>query len=153
VKLSRDLMVEIAKTTLSKKGVIVLTRTLEESDEWNLRFRQFVMDLYPERKGTETRVPESHVLKPAKSGYSKLHSGGWALFHPVEDLGPDDHVGSPDYVYWPTQGMDYERLPYLTWQEERRKSVWRPILVKGELDKPKKPGAPLTAWDILLKDD
>jgi hypothetical protein len=151
VKLSRELMVEIAKTALSKKGVIVLTRTLEESDEWNLRFRQFVLELHSKRTG-DPKTPENHVLKPAKSGYSKLHSGGWALFHPVEELDPDDSVGAPDYVYWPTQGMDYERLPYLKWQEERRRSVWRPILVKGDLDKPK-PGAPLTAWDHLLKDD
>jgi hypothetical protein len=149
VKLSRELMVEIASTALSKKGVIVLTRTMKESDEWNLRFRQFVVDLYTDRAG---KVPENHILKPAKSGYSKLMSGGWALFHPVEELDPDDEVGSPDYVYWPTQGMDYERLPYLVWQEERRKSIWRPILVKGELDKPK-PGAPMTAWDHLLRDD
>ena len=79
--------------------------------------------------------------------FVKVGKSAWILFHAAQDLDPGD-IARADYVYWPTEGLDYERVTFPDWRTLRPQSPWRPLSVRVEEET--EPGAPKSAYDIIL---
>lgn len=150
-RLTRALFAEVAHLAFLQRGRIVfLVQTEAQADKLATRFRKVLN----EESSTEGWAARSgNLALPSKSnpGFVQLYCGGWVFFQAINDLEADEDIGQVQWVYWPTEGGNYERVSYDFWRQERRKgSVYRPILV-AEV-KTKTSGS-RTAWDIILDGD
>jgi hypothetical protein len=150
-RLTRGFLVEVAHQVYSLRGhVVLLVRTETQGDRLADRFRKILLEEFP----LTTRGSEPPLLRPtgANPSFVSLFNGGWCLFHPITDLDADDDVGHVQFVYWPTEGGNYEKVDYEFWRKERQQGhVFRPLLVM-QTKAPSKKG-PRTAWDRILEDD
>jgi hypothetical protein len=152
-RLNRDLFLEVADAALAKGRILFLCQELTQADRLADRFRKALMDRAIEEGMGEVSA-RTRLFRPAGSNPSfvQLLNGGWVFFYPAKDLGPDEDVGHAQFVYWPSEGGNYEKVGFDFWRKERRKGcIYRP-LTTAEEKAPKKKG-PRTAWDRLLEDD
>lgn len=166
-KLDKRLLSEVAETILEGRTALFLTpSTLGETtnrqeiaDRVADRFRKaFIETARTVRNCAELTARK--LLRPEGSNPSFVkmveRETGWVFFHPNEDVSVNDPVGTPNFVYWPTEGADYQKVPYLSWRRERRDSLWRPVHFKGALEWEDAPveaaRAPKDGWAALLED-
>ena len=179
-KLDKQLMSEVAETVLKGSTSLFLTPGLTAiaglatqhetpgisysdsrqafADRVADRFRKaFVEKAQEIRKCSELTARK--LMQPERTNPSFVQMSGsetgWVFFHPNEDISPADEIGNPAFVYWPTEGGDYQKIPYVLWCRERAKSVWRPVHLGGSLkweDPPTEAKKPRDAWNALLED-
>jgi hypothetical protein len=157
-KLDKKLRLEVAQTVLDGGSVLFLTPNSEMTDRVADLFRKAFVENAMEVKGC-AELTARKLMKPegANPSYVQLAKGpGHAFFHPNQDMTADEEIGNPTFVYWPTEGGDYQKVPYNTWKRERRAHLWRPVHLKGQLlweDTPAVVAGPLNAWAKILEDD
>lgn len=179
-KLDKQLLVEVAETVIRGSGAFFLTpgltaisalgATLTSPGDPDGGDRQAFADRVADRfrktfieKAQEIRkcseLTARKLMQPERTNPSFVQMSGsetgWVFFHPNEDISPTDEIGNPSFVYWPTEGGDYQKISYVIWCRERAKSVWRPVHLSGALKwEDPKPEAqkPRDAWNALLED-
>lgn len=153
-RLTRELLVEVAGAAMEKKRMVFLCQTIEQADRLADRFRKALIDEAIEQGMGDVKA-RTKLFRPPGSNPSfvQLMNGGWVFFYPANDLTADEDIGGPEFVYWPSEGGNYEKVTYSFWQNERRKGcIYRPVTTAEAKTPPKKKG-PRTAWDRLLEDD
>jgi hypothetical protein len=93
------------------------------------------------------------ALKPEGMNptFVQVTNGGWVFIDAAEELSPEDEIGQPQFVYWPSEGGAYEKVAYDLWKRARLAgNVFRPVTIATP--KKKTEGRP-TAWDRLLEED
>lgn len=149
-RLSPEMMQEIAGLAVFNKGrVILLTRDEAQAETTATHLRAAIRDLL----SGIPRTPTSPVLKPEgmNPAFLQLTNGGWVFVWSVTDMTADDDMGSPHFVYWPSEGGAYEQVSYPFWQKLRRAGgVYRPVTVAPPV---RADGAPRTVWDRLLVEE
>lgn len=137
MRLGPELLALLLADVKERQKVIFLTDTAETAEKAAARFVRAMGD-------------EGQTIQPSKNNpcFLRVPKGPWVLFHATADLDSEDDVGAADIVYWPTEGLDYERVAYADWKPLRRASVWRPLHVRVEEERD--PNAPATAYDHLL---
>jgi len=124
-----------------KERVIVLLRSKGTATLAADKFRDHMAEnLYADKLRATGTNPD----------FVKLTTGAWVFFIACEDLEPDDEVGHPDLVLWPTEGGDYAFVKHREWKQIRanQSSPWRPIAVA-----PAEPEAEGSVWDRLQGKD
>ena len=155
-RLTRALLVEVAKSAIEHGRLVFLCHAsggLALADRLSDRFRKALIDEAVEQ-GWSQITARTKLFRPAGSNPSfvQLTSGGWVFFYPANDLTADEDIGGPEFVYWPSEGGNYEKVSYDFWRRERRTGcIYRPVTT-AEAKPPKKKG-PRTAWDRVLEDD
>jgi hypothetical protein len=160
-RLSAEMMEEIAVSALSKGRCILLVKTPEQAEKIALKVRLGIEkelrenpDNYvPQRVRGTLAVPSRPSLKPvgANPTFVQLTHGGWVFVWPADDMHPDEELGQPQVVYWPSEGGTYEKVTYELWKQSRLKGdIYRPMSVTAP--KKKGTGRP-TAWERLLSDE
>ena len=175
-KLDKRLLAEVAETIIDGRTALFLTPSFTVGDTKphiaNLSERQKFADHVADRFRKAffaqamllrncAEITARKLLRPEGTNPSFIQmvspETGWVFFHPNEDITAEEDIGTPTFVYWPTEGASYQKIPYLVWRRERAKSVWRPVHLKGHLDwedVPTEPArAPRDAWAALLDDD
>lgn len=124
-----------------RKRVIVLVRDVSQSTAAAdaLRAHLAGTDLGPK-------------VKPSgrNADFVKLSTGAWAFFIACTELAPDEDVGQPDFVLWPTEGGVYATVTHSDWKAVRTQSdsPWRPLAVFDDAE----PVEPDSVWDRLVSD-
>jgi hypothetical protein len=138
---------EVAMDTFTKVRNILLVKSFEQAEKVSTKLRDIITEHMAAMMGKRP------VLRPAgqNPNFIRLSTGGWVFVWPIDDLEPDESLGDPTSVYWPTEGGQYERVPFATWRKSRLEgNLYRPVtvtLVKREgSDRP-------TVWDRILEDD
>jgi len=168
-RLDKRLLTEVAETILEGRSALFLTPSTlgettvrqEVADRVADRFRKaFIEAAQMHRNCAE--VTARKLLRPEMNNPSFVKMAGretgWVFFHPNEDVvHADEDFAAPNYVYWPTEGADYQKFSYLSWRRERRLNVWRPVHLEGALAWEDPPGevaarGPKDAWAALLED-
>lgn len=153
-RLSVEMMEEIARAALMKGRMILLVKTPEQADKISTRLRTALAKELVENPSLYTPARgRGPLLKPMGSNPSfvQLTHGGWVFIWPADDMSADEELGQPQYVYWPSEGGTYEKVPYNIWQAARAAGhVYRPVSIATP--KKKNPGRP-TAWDRLMADE
>ncbi len=181
-KLDKRLLAEVAETIIGGETALFLTPGIAGSDrppipgdpshaaamKDRLNFTDRVADRFRRafiEKAMEMRncaeLTARKLLRPEGSNPSFIQmvgrETGWVFFHANEDMTAREEIGNPAFVYWPTEGADYQKIPYLSWRRERAGSVWRPVHMKGSLTWEDAPVVPARgardAWAHLLDDD
>lgn len=154
-RLTREFLSEVARAAIEKARLVFLVQDLDQADRLADRFRKALIDEAVEQ-GVSEIAARTKLFRPAGANPSfvQMVNGGWVFFYPAKDLAADDEIGHAQYVYWPSEGGNYEKVSFDFWRRERRKgAIFRPVsTAEGAAAKPKKKGRP-TAWDRLLEDD
>ena len=156
-RLSPEMIQEIAGLAFNKGRVILLTRDEAQAEKAAVHLREVIQRLCAEVI-SQTLTADGHplrntVLKPEgrNPSFVQLTNGGWVFLWPANDMTADDDLGSPQVVYWPSEGGAYERVTFSFWQEMRRAGeIYRPVTVAPTV---KPTGEPRTVWDRLLVDE
>lgn len=125
MKSQEEILEVLRDIILNRQRVIVLLRHKDKSTAAAGRLRLFL-----EEEG------RSALLKPPGSNPDnvRLTNGAWVFFIACEELAPDDEVGQPDYMIWPTEGGVYALVRHRDWKLIRahEESPWRPAEVSEE---------------------
>lgn len=143
-RLSTEMAEVVADAVMEKHRCIVLVKTETQAENFARRLRQVIQE-----RGKPVALD---LLRPegANPNFIRCKLGGWAFIWPIDDLDPDDEIAQTNWVYWPTEGGTYQRIPYAKWKAERSAgNMYRPVEAKPK----KHSGAPLTAWERLLDDE
>ncbi len=167
-KLDKRLLAEVATTVLEGRTALFLTPSFlgettnrqEVADRVADRFRKSFNEKAMELRHC-AELTARKLLRPEGNNPSFVRmvdrETGWVFFHPNEDISEGEEVGTPSFVYWPTEGGAYQKIAYLGWRRERRENVWRPVHFKGLLDWEDPPSTPArgprVAWDALFDDE
>jgi hypothetical protein len=153
-RLNKELLVEVANAAMNRGRIVFLCQDLPQADRLADRFRKALVDEAIEGGMGDVKARTKLFRPPgANASFVQLTNGGWVFFYPANDLSADENIGSPEHMYWPSEGGNYERVTYEFWQKERRKGcIYRPVTTAEAKVPPKKKG-PRTAWDRLLEDD
>jgi hypothetical protein len=165
MRLNRVMLAEVAFNTLcTRERSVFLCRTEQFADRIAFRFRKILHEEnFAQKWVTDPKALEwaenpqtGGLCKPPGSNPSfvQLYNGGWVFFHDINDLDAGDDVGHANFVYWPSEGGNYEKVTYEFWRSERSRSAdpYRLVLTAESQSKTQKQG-PRTAWDIILEDE
>jgi hypothetical protein len=153
-RLSVEMMEEIARAALMKGRMILLVKTPEQAEKVSKRLRDAIsVELRDNASLFTPARGRGPLLKAIGSNPSfvQLTHGGWVFIWPADDMSADEELGQPQFVYWPSEGGAYEKVPYNIWQAARGAGhIYRPVSIAPP--KKKNPGRP-TAWDRLMADE
>lgn len=156
-RLSPEMIQEIAGLAFNKGRVILLTRDEAQATKAASHLRETIQKLCDEGSlmalTVEGHRPRLPMLRPEgrNPSFVQVTNGGWVFLWPANDMTADDDMGSPQVVYWPSEGGAYERVTFSFWQEMRRAGeIYRPVTVAPTV---KPTGEPRTVWDRLLVDE
>ncbi len=159
-KLDKRLLLEVAETLINGETCLFLSPNFGVNDRISDHFRKAFLEKVMAVRGC-SELTARKLLRPEGRNPSFIQperGPGWIFFHPNEDIQATEEIGSPAFVYWPTEGLDYQKIPYSLWIRERAKSTWRPVHLKGHLlweddPSPSKVKVSRDAWTHLLEDD
>lgn len=149
-RLSQEMLLDIAQIALGKGRIIVLVKNSKQADKVSDRLRT-VLGAEIQNQGL-TEGPRPTLLKPVgqNPSFVQLTQGGWVFIWPAQDMAADDPLGSPELVYWPSEGGAYEKVTYQLWKQHRLAGdIYRPVTVQVV---PRHTG-PRTVWERLLDDE
>ena len=152
-RLNRLLLAEVAHSSwLLRERSVFLCRDEKFADRIAARFRKVLHEEGDAERWTER---SGNLCKPegANPSFVQLFSGGWVFFQDINDLEANEDVGPVQFVYWPTEGGNYEKVTYDFWRSGRTAgNIHRPLLAhetkpKGKANKER------NAWTMILEDD
>ena len=156
-RLNRIMLAEVAHSTvLKRERSVFLCRSEKFADRIAFRFRKVLNEENDSEGWADVQsLPGGSMSRPGGSNPSfvQLHNGAWVFFQAINDLEADEDIGPVQFVYWPTEGGNYEKVTYDFWRSERSSgNIHRPLLTvetkpKGKANKER------NAWDIIMEDD
>lgn len=152
-RLSPEMMKEIAVSALGKRRSLVLVKTPAQADKIADKIREALRDeIVANPEAYRPARGRTVLIRPIGSNPSLIQTtnGGWVFVWPADDMGADEDIGDPEFVYWPSEGGAYEKVTYSLWKKHRAAGdIYRPVVVT----QPRKATGPRTAWDRLLDDE
>ena len=156
-RLSKEMMEEIAASTIHNRSrSILLVKSSEQAEKIAHKVREGIEQELPNWLPPDGRQRLASLqppkLKPGGSNptFVQMTHGGWVFVWPADDMGPEEDIGQPQFVYWPSEGGAYEKVTYELWQKGRLAgNVWRPVTISTAPKKTER----LTAWERLLLDE